>query len=461
MYKFQRCDLKKVTAAALLILGLTVFTGCGSTDVQETASDEQETVSDEQEVKIIPKAWETPVIELGDAYTFSEDVADYVSLEDTALYEQMTLDNEVDLTAPGEYEIKVSGFGQEFVFPVVVQDTVYPELEILNEHYLISTGREVGIDDLFVSSNDNDIEYICGYYEVEKIQELDAAAIEEVRANESLLPTYAQEKLELDKTQILSSVVLTEEGIYRGNAVAVDRSGNATISPVKFIVDGTAPEITLPHESVTVYFDQGFDFATGVSVKDNLTLPEECVFGLNEEHINNISEKFDSGEEGTYSVDYYAIDKAGNMSYKTLTITLKSRGYGGGQGQAASSEPYYDEQMARAAFDEVNQYRADVGLAALAWSDSLYESCKTRAAEITISFSHTRPNGAGFDSVISGNVWKGENIAYGQRSAHEVAVAWYNSEGHRQNMLTGEFTQGAIGCYFANGTYYWVTLFSS
>ena len=468
MYIFQRCDLKKVKAAALLIAGLLVFAGCGSTDAQETAADgqesdvdEQETVTDEPEVEVIPKAWETLVIELGDKYTFSEDVADYVSVDDEALYAQMTLDNEVDLTAPGEYEIKVSGFGQEFAFPVVIQDTVYPELEILNAHYLVAAGQEVGVDDLFVRTDDNDKEYVCGYYGTEKVRELEESAIDEVRDNEGLLPTYAQEKLELDDTQILPSIVLTEEGIYQVNAVAVDRSGNATISPIKFIVDGTGPEISLTRESVTVYFDEGIDFGKGVSVKDNVSLPEECFLGLNEEHLNNIGEKFANLEEGTYSVDYYAIDKVGNISYKTLTITLKSRGYGGQGGQSQPvSGPYYDEAMARAAFDEVNQYRAEVGLAALSWSDSLYESCKIRAEEITISFSHTRPNGEMATSMIPGNVWKGENIAYGQRSSHEVAVAWYNSQGHRENMLTGEYTQAAIGCYFENGIYYWVTMFT-
>ena len=156
MYIFQRCDIQKVTAAVLLIAGLSVFTGCGSVDVQEIAADEQETVADKPEVEFIPKAWETIVIELGDAYTFSEDVADYISLDDETMYGQMTLDNEVDLTAPGEYEIKVSGYGQEYAFPVVVQDTVYPELEVLDSYYLISAGHKVGIKDLIASADDND-----------------------------------------------------------------------------------------------------------------------------------------------------------------------------------------------------------------------------------------------------------------------------------------------------------------
>ena len=66
-------DKDRITAAALFIVVLLVFTGCGSTDAQEIAADGQESIVDEQETvtdgsgaEIIPRAWETPVIELGE-----------------------------------------------------------------------------------------------------------------------------------------------------------------------------------------------------------------------------------------------------------------------------------------------------------------------------------------------------------------------------------------------------------
>jgi uncharacterized YkwD family protein/spore coat assembly protein SafA len=51
----------------------------------------------------------------------------------------------------------------------------------------------------------------------------------------------------------------------------------------------------------------------------------------------------------------------------------------------------------------------------------------------------------------------GENIAKGQRSAQEVVQAWLNSEGHRKNMLSPNYTQIGVG-YDQNG-FWWCQMF--
>ena len=76
-------------------------------------------------------------------------------------------------------------------------------------------------------------------------------------------------------------------------------------------------------------------------------------------------------------------------------------------------------------------------------------------------FSHTRPNGNSGLSIISGNLYKGENIAKGQRNCAAVMKAWYNSAGHKANMLKVNYTKVGIAGYEYNGTIYWVQLFSS
>jgi len=78
-------------------------------------------------------------------------------------------------------------------------------------------------------------------------------------------------------------------------------------------------------------------------------------------------------------------------------------------------------------------------------------------------FSHTSPTyGSPFDMIrdfdISYNS-AGENIAQGQRSAQEVVQAWMNSEGHRANILNGEYTHIGVG-YQQNG-HYWTQMFIS
>lgn len=55
-----------------------------------------------------------------------------------------------------------------------------------------------------------------------------------------------------------------------------------------------------------------------------------------------------------------------------------------------------------------------------------------------------------------------ENIASGQGSPDEVMNSWMNSEGHRANILSSDFTQVGIACYYDPNTsykYHWVQLF--
>lgn len=51
----------------------------------------------------------------------------------------------------------------------------------------------------------------------------------------------------------------------------------------------------------------------------------------------------------------------------------------------------------------------------------------------------------------------GENIARGQSTAEQVVNSWYNSAGHRKNMLNASFTEIGVG-YYENGDY-WTQMF--
>ena len=69
-------------------------------------------------------------------------------------------------------------------------------------------------------------------------------------------------------------------------------------------------------------------------------------------------------------------------------------------------------------------------------------------------FDHTSPTyGSPFDMMksfgISYNA-AGENIAMGQTTPEQVVTSWMNSEGHRANILNGEFTHIGVG-YVADG----------
>jgi uncharacterized protein YkwD len=54
----------------------------------------------------------------------------------------------------------------------------------------------------------------------------------------------------------------------------------------------------------------------------------------------------------------------------------------------------------------------------------------------------------------------GENIAAGQRDPAEVVSSWMHSRGHRDNILSGEFTEIGTGVAVGrNGRFYWAQVF--
>jgi len=76
-------------------------------------------------------------------------------------------------------------------------------------------------------------------------------------------------------------------------------------------------------------------------------------------------------------------------------------------------------------------------------------------------FSHTSPTyGSPFTMMKNfGITYKtaGENIAYGQKTPEAVVEAWWNSPGHKANMLNASFTEIGVG-YVASGSY-WTQMF--
>ncbi|HEX5939324.1 MAG TPA: CAP domain-containing protein [Dehalococcoidia bacterium] len=112
-----------------------------------------------------------------------------------------------------------------------------------------------------------------------------------------------------------------------------------------------------------------------------------------------------------------------------------------------------------------NQERARHGLAPLSKTTALGRAAGKRCTEITSRFSHTRPNGKSWSTVlaefgISYSV-AGENIAYGYSSPSSVHSAWMKSSGHRANILRSSFRKAGVGHCMKGSTNYWVVLFTN
>ena len=118
-----------------------------------------------------------------------------------------------------------------------------------------------------------------------------------------------------------------------------------------------------------------------------------------------------------------------------------------------------DGDVELAVIDMINDHRVAEGLGTLAYSAELSAAADIRAKEIVSNFSHTRPDGSLWYTAGTGIM--GENIAKGYSTSDTVVDAWMNSEGHRKNILTKNYTTTGVGCYYdsATDTYYWVQLF--
>lgn len=111
-----------------------------------------------------------------------------------------------------------------------------------------------------------------------------------------------------------------------------------------------------------------------------------------------------------------------------------------------------------------NQYRANSGLGALTYNAQLASSAQAKAAHMVNNnyFAHDAPDGSSPWDFIGNTgyayISAGENLALTNQSAASVVDGWYNSPGHRANMLSSAYSEVGYGvAYTAVFTYNGVT----
>ncbi|NEW09750.1 LysM peptidoglycan-binding domain-containing protein [Paenibacillus sp. SYP-B3998] len=115
----------------------------------------------------------------------------------------------------------------------------------------------------------------------------------------------------------------------------------------------------------------------------------------------------------------------------------------------AISQATYADQV----ISLVNQERTNAGLKPLATDKSLSAMALDKAKDMYNNhyFDHTSPTfGSPFNMMTSYGIqysYAGENIAMGQQTPQAVMNAWMNSTGHRQNILSPNYTKIGVGYY--------------
>ena len=125
---------------------------------------------------------------------------------------------------------------------------------------------------------------------------------------------------------------------------------------------------------------------------------------------------------------------------------------------------YTEEQFAEEIFRLSNIERAKVGQSSLKYHSELQRAAMQRAKEISIKFSHIRPNGKKSDTVsgeFNVGCIVGENIG-GATTPDALVEAWMKSNGHRWAILNNSAQYLGVGVHkCADGTFDCVQVFAS
>ena len=114
-----------------------------------------------------------------------------------------------------------------------------------------------------------------------------------------------------------------------------------------------------------------------------------------------------------------------------------------------------------------NKIRMENGLEPLSVSSNLQQAAGIRKEELKTTFDHVRPDGSAIETVLDECGVKregmGENIAAGMMNPVMAVEGWWNSQGHRENMLRPWFTHMGVGYSYAENDmygHYWVQVFT-
>lgn len=134
-----------------------------------------------------------------------------------------------------------------------------------------------------------------------------------------------------------------------------------------------------------------------------------------------------------------------------------------GQSETEDIQKLSEDDFINEILKLVNEQRKANNIAELRYRNDIQECADIRADEIITLFDHTRPDGTDCFTVFDEKGIKyttvGENIAQGYIDPASVMEGWMNSENHKKNILSPDFTGMAVGIAEKDGTYYWVQLF--
>jgi len=158
---------------------------------------------------------------------------------------------------------------------------------------------------------------------------------------------------------------------------------------------------------------------------------------------------------------------------ETMLSTMKNGQYFGMPSGLEQIESF-DLQSEKEVLDYVNKERAKQGMQPLEWDDDLARAARYHAFDMgTQNYfnhdSHDRSRAGRLNKVggtfariktfYTASFANSENIAAGNRGAHDTYMQWFNSPGHYANMFNSSSAKVGIGVVYVPDSdygYYWV-----
>ena len=148
------------------------------------------------------------------------------------------------------------------------------------------------------------------------------------------------------------------------------------------------------------------------------------------------------------------VNNGNNTASNNFTETRNNEENQGNEDFNERKDEYREDLLKR-----VNKYREKNGLNTLEENDYLNEMAQTRAEELSVRFSHIRPEGG---SLIGEYGVNGEIAMDTAKNPREAFLGFKGSKQHNKLMLHSTYLTFGSGYYVdGNGKSYWVILFST
>lgn len=196
---------------------------------------------------------------------------------------------------------------------------------------------------------------------------------------------------------------------------------------------------------VGIYNNKIVAFATNAST---WSLNKDLKIGVTRESVRNKYGK-DIADKKQIKGDHVTFLWDSHQNYIISTLILEEKNV-----RCQYVDGRMASDLARQAFDLTNVYRIRHGLKPLQWNDKLEGLALYHSNDMVINnfFSHVSKNGDNLaeraEKVIGIKYGIGENIFKGNTSLLEAMNGFYNSEGHRKNILHPNYEYIGIGIIF-------------